>query len=48
MYDSWDGGILDCGSIASIIDVAYEFELGASRLMQWKWWYPEVLESISQ
>jgi hypothetical protein len=42
------GGILGCDGIADIIDVAYDFELGASRLMRWKWWRPEALENISQ
>lgn len=39
---------IGCDVIADIIDAAYEFELGVSRLMRWKWQYPEALESISQ
>lgn len=48
MYGSWDRGILGCDGIANIIDVAYEFEFGAGRLMRWKWWYLEALGSIFQ
>lgn len=29
MHGSWDREILGCDGVAGIIDVAYEFELGA-------------------